>query len=93
MYVLQILDWYCASMSVILVCICECAAFCWIYGERSAGAVPPSFFYETLSITFLSNKFMSVGTQIKALLKYSFTANLNKLSGEFVFIGYHRFQF
>ncbi|KAF0311366.1 Sodium- and chloride-dependent glycine transporter 1 [Amphibalanus amphitrite] len=33
MYVLQILDWYCASMSVILVCICECLAFCWIYGS------------------------------------------------------------
>ena len=33
MYVLQILDWYCASMSVILVCICECIAFCWIYGK------------------------------------------------------------
>ncbi|XP_037083228.1 sodium- and chloride-dependent GABA transporter 1-like isoform X2 [Pollicipes pollicipes] len=32
MYVLQILDWYCASMSVILVCICECIAFAWIYG-------------------------------------------------------------
>ena len=32
MYVLQLLDWYCASISVILVCICELVAVSWIYG-------------------------------------------------------------
>ena len=36
---------------------------------------------------------MSTGNYIKALLKYSYTANLNKLLGEIAVIDYHRFEF
>lgn len=32
MYLIQLLDWYSASISVILVCIVEVVAVAWIYG-------------------------------------------------------------
>jgi solute carrier family 6 amino acid transporter-like protein 5/7/9/14 len=31
-YVLQILDWYCASFSLMLISLCECIAISWVYG-------------------------------------------------------------
>ncbi|XP_058453847.1 sodium- and chloride-dependent glycine transporter 2 isoform X2 [Malaya genurostris] len=34
MYLLQLFDWYAASISVILVCIMEIVAVAWIYGVR-----------------------------------------------------------
>ncbi|XP_021703364.1 sodium- and chloride-dependent glycine transporter 1 [Aedes aegypti] len=35
MYLLQLFDWYSASISVILVCIVEVVAVAWIYGVRN----------------------------------------------------------
>lgn len=32
MYILQLLDWYAASITVILVCLCEVIIVGWIYG-------------------------------------------------------------
>lgn len=34
MYMLQLLDWYAASMSVILVCLVEVVIVSWVYGMR-----------------------------------------------------------
>lgn len=34
MYILQLLDWYAASMSVILVCLIEIVIVGWVYGIR-----------------------------------------------------------
>ena len=31
-YVLQIMDWYCASFSLMLISLTECVAISWIYG-------------------------------------------------------------
>lgn len=35
MYFLQLFDWYAASITVILVCICEIIIVGWIYGIKS----------------------------------------------------------
>lgn len=35
MYWLQLLDWYAASISVILVCIVEISVVSWIYGANT----------------------------------------------------------
>lgn len=32
MYVLQLLDWYAASISIILICFLELLCICWFYG-------------------------------------------------------------
>ena len=32
-YVLQIIDWYCASFSLMLISFTECLAISWVYGE------------------------------------------------------------
>lgn len=32
-YVLQIMDWYCASFSLMLISLTECVAIAWIYGK------------------------------------------------------------
>ncbi|XP_041357442.1 sodium- and chloride-dependent glycine transporter 1-like [Gigantopelta aegis] len=48
-YVLQIMDWYCASFSLMLISLCECLAISWIYGadrfykdiEMMIGYKPP----------------------------------------------------
>ncbi|OWF45691.1 Sodium- and chloride-dependent glycine transporter 2 [Mizuhopecten yessoensis] len=31
-YILQIMDWYCATFSLMLLCLAECIAIAWIYG-------------------------------------------------------------
>lgn len=31
-YVLQIMDWYCASFSLMLISLFECMAISWVYG-------------------------------------------------------------
>ena len=33
-YVLQIMDWYCASFSLMLISLAECMAISWAYGQR-----------------------------------------------------------
>lgn len=35
MYLLQLFDWYAASISVILVCLIECFAVGWAYGIQN----------------------------------------------------------
>jgi len=40
MYVLQLLDWYAASMSVILICIVEVVIVGWIYGKQAHVPIP-----------------------------------------------------
>lgn len=35
MYLLQLFDWYAASISVILVCLCEVIIVGWIYGVKN----------------------------------------------------------
>jgi solute carrier family 6 amino acid transporter-like protein 5/7/9/14 len=35
MYVVQLLDWYAASMSVILICMIEAVIVGWIYGKQT----------------------------------------------------------
>lgn len=35
MYLLQLFDWYAASISVILVCLCEVIIVGWIYGVNN----------------------------------------------------------
>lgn len=35
MFILQLFDWYSASISVILVCLMELISVCWIYGEQN----------------------------------------------------------
>ena len=32
-YVLQIIDWYCASFSLMLISFTECMAISWVYGK------------------------------------------------------------
>jgi solute carrier family 6 amino acid transporter-like protein 5/7/9/14 len=41
MYVVQLLDWYAASTSVILICIVEILIVGWIYGKQAY--VPTQF--------------------------------------------------
>lgn len=35
MYILQLFDWYAASISVILICLCEIIIVGWIYGVEN----------------------------------------------------------
>lgn len=35
MYVLQLLDWYAASISIILICFLELLCICWMYGVEN----------------------------------------------------------
>lgn len=35
MYLLQLFDWYAASISVILICLCEVVIVGWIYGVKN----------------------------------------------------------
>lgn len=35
MYLLQLFDWYAASISVILICLCEIIIVGWIYGVKN----------------------------------------------------------
>lgn len=35
MYILQLFDWYAASISVILICLCETIIIGWIYGVEN----------------------------------------------------------
>lgn len=35
MYLLQLFDWYAASISIILICLTECLAVSWAYGMKN----------------------------------------------------------
>ena len=39
MYILQIMDWYCATFSLMLLSLTECVVIGWVYGRYNRGII------------------------------------------------------
>jgi len=72
MYVLQLMDWYSASFSVLIIAMIECVAINWVYGNsRFASNVKEMLGYLPHKVWLICWKFISP-TVILGILVFSF---------------------